>query len=428
MLKPLKPQIERIRNMKWKQYQVRLFYFGDYKNICDTYGLSGAKGVYFCLWCLTTVSSIHQHFDEQEDVPNRKLSDVKKDYKRFFNQGKNQKKNAKKYNNIINEPLVTIPISHVCPPYLHILLGVVKRHHDLLVEECYQIDLAIALELATDTQYIIEDSYFSKHVDYLRKNAGSDLQERKTALQQLTNLRDRVMSLEVIDMDRSLKAKISKVNKKIRDLQDAESLDQHCGPVVNHLDCVLQTHKIQVQAYHSRSFVGNHCAKYTKVYPDICQGVIDKAVELSGADNIKRMAEKTCKKFKKLNHLYSLVHQSVAHSFPIPTDHMDDVIEKIDAYMLYYRNEFPNRVLPKQHILENHVPTWISRWGVGMGLHGEQGGESVHAEFNQLQVSVRGIRNPLKQLMALMREHHTKTSPVIQSYVVPPKKRKIVKK
>ena len=36
----------------------------------------------------------------------------------------------------------------VCPPYLHILLGIVKLHHDLLETECHKLDLQIGERLA----------------------------------------------------------------------------------------------------------------------------------------------------------------------------------------------------------------------------------------------------------------------------------------
>ena len=61
---------------------------------------------------------------------------------------------------------------------------------------------------------------------------------------------------------------------------------------------------------------------------------------------------------------------------------------KIDSYLTYYRNLFDNervmKLLPKMHFLEDHLLEWIKRYKVGMGLHGEQGGESLHATFNNL--------------------------------------------
>ena len=43
------------------------------------------------------------------------------------------------------------------------------------------------------------------------------------------------------------------------------------GPVASSLDPILTKHRITPQAYHSRSFVGNHCHKYMKphVYEEL---------------------------------------------------------------------------------------------------------------------------------------------------------------
>ena len=39
---------------------------------------------------------------------------------------------------------------------------------------------------------------------------------------------------------------------------------------------------------------------------------------------------------------------------------------------------------PKLHMLEDHALEFIREWGVGFGFYAEQGGESIHAEFNSL--------------------------------------------
>ena len=42
-------------------------------------------------------------------------------------------------------------------------------------------------------------------------------------------------------------------------------LPKGAGVVTRNLDIVLQEHNIHRQAYHTKSFVGNHCNKYLKV-------------------------------------------------------------------------------------------------------------------------------------------------------------------
>ena len=63
--------------------------------------------------------------------------------------------------------------------------------------------------------------------------------------------------------------------------------------------------------------------------------------------------------------------------------------------MACYRESFPRAtVLPKMHMLEEHVVPWLRRWKVGFGIMGEQGAESIHAYFNNLARTYKGIPDP----------------------------------
>ena len=46
------------------------------------------------------------------------------------------------------------------------------------------------------------------------------------------------------------------------------------------------------------------------------------------------------------------------------------------------------------HMLEEHVVSWIQKWGVGFGLMGEQGAESIHAHFNSLSRTIKQLKKP----------------------------------
>ena len=81
--------------------------------------------------------------------------------------------------------------------------------------------------------------------------------------------------------------------------------------------------------------------------------------------------------------------------------------------MSFYRREFPEvRVIPKQHLLESHCVPWIQRWGFGLCLHGEQGGEETHAAINCLKRRVWGLWSKEQQLRVLMKEHMAIVSPL----------------
>lgn len=74
--------------------------------------------------------------------------------------------------------------------------------------------------------------------------------------------------------------------------------------------------------------------------------------------------------------------------------------------MAYYRKEFPHAsVLPKMHMLEEHVLPWLRKWHVGFGLLGEQGIESVHAHFNRLGRTYASVPEEVDRLRTLLTEH-----------------------
>lgn len=51
----------------------------------------------------------------------------------------------------------------------------------------------------------------------------------------------------------------------------------------------------------------------------------------------------------------------------------------IPQFMEHYRRSFPHAtILPKMHVLEDHVLPWLKCWRVGSGLMGEQGALHSH--------------------------------------------------
>ena len=97
-----------------------------------------------------------------------------------------------------------------------------------------------------------------------------------------------------------------------------------------------------------------------------------------------------CKqKFQHLNQLSAEVHKVVGHDRPVSSDDIVAADRSIKAYMKFYRRKFADRsVTPKQHILESHVSVWMQTWGFGMGFHGEQGGEQIHAIRKRMKQSL----------------------------------------
>ena len=97
----------------------------------------------------------------------------------------------------------------------------------------------------------------------------------------------------------------------------------------------------------------------------------------------------------------------------------------IKAFMALYRAFFPNAtVLPKMHILEDHVISWVRKYNTGFGLLGEQGIESLHHLFNELHKTYANIRKEDDQLQYVLKEHHRRCHPANVVKIPPIKHRK----
>lgn len=108
-------------------------------------------------------------------------------------------------------------------------------------------------------------------------------------------------------------------------------------------------------------------------------------------------------------------------------DNVPDVFlgEQIKKFMEFYRSTFPDAtVLPKMHILEEHVTDWLQRWHLGAGLMGEQGAESLHAHLMRLERTYQGVPNEVQRLKYIFKEHILESAPSLVNLRPPPAKRK----
>ena len=96
----------------------------------------------------------------------------------------------------------------------------------------------------------------------------------------------------------------------------------------------------------------------------------------------------------------------------------------IVSFMDYFRTNFPNEnISPKMHLLEDHTVEWVIRYNFGFGMLGEQGAESIHRRFNELNTTYSSIRNKEKRLLCVVKEHLVSISPDSISAQPPPTKR-----
>ena len=81
-------QIQELQKEHWKRKRIRLFLFGDYAFLSAIYGLSGARGRYFCLWCLAKTEEMQTSLCQRGHSSVRTLIGTKRDHENFLKKGK----------------------------------------------------------------------------------------------------------------------------------------------------------------------------------------------------------------------------------------------------------------------------------------------------------------------------------------------------
>ena len=385
-------QIQELKRMRWRGKSVTVILFGDYKYELETFGLSSAASCHPCLFCTIDKDQIQDAPERRggtETIRPRTLDTIKESNERFEEAGA-VLKSAKHFNNTINKPLLDVPLENVCPPYLHVMLGLVNLHLQELLKESYYLDKQIALDLAKDRNWLkIGDKFTSLSADF----------------------QDTVKRLEgVYRAGRQPNAQ-------------TQPFEMWAGPVVSNIDTVLKSHHIYLQQYHGGVMNGNQCANYIYLFTReaVANSVEAMTFSLTEDRALQRLATTMKEKYTTLNSLYRNVHTRVSHARPVEASDLPDIQEDIDNYMKFFRANFSQiqgadvRVLPKHHLLESHVIPWMRKWGFGMGFHGEQGGEQIHAVMNKLKARTTGVLLESEQLRIAMTEQLKDASPVLLS-------------
>ena len=387
VINPMREQLQTLQNMTYRysdteEKKIRLWLFGDYDYLIKTFGLSGAAAVHPCLWCTSTRSNNQLPPNKRRQFSQRTLKQIKRDLKKWHKAGSDKKK-AKYFNNVIHKAFLGFDICQVVPPYLHLLLGIVKKHHTLLEAECHELDMKIGKKL-------------SESNDEEPQNLGSQ--------------------------------SFNKYIQQIRDGDRNPELKYLSGPIAMGLDKALKKHRIYTQAYHGRSFVGNHCNRYLKddTIHSVCDSVLRNTVRLTDDHELHAEADDICSTYTTLNQLYADIHILVSHTRPITSEStFEEIGDNIRRYMHFFRETFPStRITPKQHILEYHCLDFMKKTGFGLGLLGEQGGEGCHATVNLLKSRTFGLQSEAEKIKFIMTEHQALVSPLLQlPYLMKTRKR-----
>ena len=147
-------QLEELDGSLWGEgdatKHIILFGSGDHDFKSKVVGIAGACGTYPCMYCKF-------HRKDMQVAPVLRLQvltgqctieDPNSDYLWYASMGQMRVKNQAQYNNVVNPPLLHIEPDNYCLPYLHCLLGIIKKHHGLQEMACNSLDTEIAIDMA----------------------------------------------------------------------------------------------------------------------------------------------------------------------------------------------------------------------------------------------------------------------------------------
>ncbi|XP_065655233.1 uncharacterized protein LOC136081633 [Hydra vulgaris] len=312
----------------------------------------------------------------------------------------------------------------------------------MLEDSCHTIDIKIAGRMAVTNQ-TLDCEEFNAYIEHQRQI--NQLQISIQALEDKTRVITEALEMQIIfNPENEEKIKLvferhlihfeKKKKEQISELKillEADHIKKSFGPLVNKLDKVLNSLGVQRQAYHGKSFVGNHVNKMLKEKSilELCNSIPNLVVELGFNDtDIHRETIEVCKNFKVLFSKFGICHKLINSCNQFNEDNKQDLENRIKDFMKYFRENWPNAsITPKLHLLEYHALPFIRKWGVGLGTYGEQGGESLHAEINRMKSTychMKGVR----RLKSMMNGHFIKNNPTVKKYQkkAQPRKRKIV--
>ena len=411
----LNPELKKLKKMTWNGYKFRIFLFGDYVFLYSIFGLSGQAGKHPCLWCNIELNDLRAGAELTSGaLTDRTLTSIKRQYLKFKESGSDIKQ-AKEYGNCVRPVLLDIDIEMVVPMYLHIHMGIIVKHHDLLKVEIDAIDAMLAKQFVGDEKFISTGfTQFDKYV--LDKRELKELIEERNRLSE--TFEDCAVRGNTLAKFQKQHKEIQERIEELREDVNGNGLKPGVGPIACSIEAILDTHGISTQAYHGGTFNGNHANKYIKpkVFADITDRICKKVEKMTKKASIIQASSNVKEKFNNLNKAYHAVHQAISHTKQIDETAQSQLQTDIDSYIKLFKESFPEQnILPKMHILQSHCTTFIESTGFGLGLLGEQGGELLHSTLSKLEQRTRGIRNARKRMLSTLESHHLMNSSALRN-------------
>ena len=397
--------IEKLQTHKWMGKNIKVILNGDYEFLCKAYGISGATGKYPCIWCLMPKNDLDKC---DKKYPARSNQSILDDHNRFQIEENGDKNVVKYYNNALHPPLLPIQLDDVSPPYLHVLLGIVWKHHVLLKKEIYKIEIML-IEQGTET-------CTKKGLDF--RDYGNTFCDKDKIENQLriidTFLNCCYESGHSGHVESTYENLQTQTEAELTNLV-FEKLEENKGPISLSVDKLLTKHRIASQSYHGGAFTGNHCHKYVskKVYSHLTAHLIEQTHLYTTSETIRDKAREVKKKFDDINETFYKVHEAISHTRKIPSQQVDIIQSDIDKYIKSFLKHFPSKLIPKQHILHQHITPFIRRHKFACGLLGEQGTESSHQSISKIEKRSLSINNLCERSKFVLSTHLLGVSPLL---------------
>ena len=124
----------------------------------------------------------------------------------------------------------------------------------MLESFCHELDINIAKDLEKKNFEADKTTKFSNYVSQLQTLKQLWTKEKKKQMK-LSSIDDKTPIAEYKIAEEKAKTQLAVVQKKIEKLKKKCRLTERAGPVASSLEKVLKKHKIEVIAYHSRSFL-----------------------------------------------------------------------------------------------------------------------------------------------------------------------------
>ncbi|CAH1266636.1 Hypp3462 [Branchiostoma lanceolatum] len=411
-------EIKELQVTKWKSpddtsYSIRVFAASDYALLSLWYGISGACGVHPCLWCEETKTGIRQPKSERQTCPKRTLDSLHSDHKRFLEEGQGNIKKAKNFKNVIAPPMFDIPLNQVCVPGLHISLGLFHKFFKMLEAELQDLDIILANHLTThilldeevDAAEVMMDPTLHGLTKYVEAADQARILEAEAAA-----LGEEIESCEN-DLAWIVYQEEDDFDEDEEDDVPIALLQQNAAALEEDIKCFLE----------KKEKLDKPIEDMTTIIVAIVNELVDSYDFPLG---MRERAKCLQQKYEKLFKLFAACHKLYSHARPMKEEEIRELEEAIKSLMAFYRETFPTCTIPvKMHMLEDHVAEWIRKWGFGLGFHGEQGIEEIHAALNNIGRTTWGIASKTKQLQSLLYNHLIAVSPDHKGGVPAPEKR-----